>query len=237
MRTATTGLMALVAALCFASSVPAQEETAGTTEATPNDDTAVRTAPPERGPVTDIRISEIKRPQDFAPPERKLVGRDPADFRKDGTLLATTTTIIPRVKEAELRERVIAMCEGRRFDMPMTPVETPEALAALSGVVQPPVPAGDDASGGWSWWALIPFGIAGAGVSYWGWERAVKWRRRRMRTSASASASSRSRAEAGLQTGGDPSSPDALALQFVRAKKAAQEAGAPHPPPSDDNRV
>ena len=107
--------------------------------------------------------SQIKRPQDFAPLEHIVAGRDPADFRPKGTLLADTTTNIPTVNEEALLQRRYALYEGRRLSH--HPVYSDEYLAfAEAGLaaIRSDADATDQTkrwTGFW-WWVLLALSLA-----------------------------------------------------------------------------
>jgi len=71
----------------------------------------------KKGGAEEVKFdpAKVHAPWQVAPPEQVVAGRDPASFRKDGTLLARTTREIPKVSESDLLERKYAMYRGRRF--------------------------------------------------------------------------------------------------------------------------
>ncbi len=64
--------------------------------------------------------SLLKRPEDFAPAERIIVGRDAREFRKPGSLLESARGDLPQVDTDRLTERKLSMFEGKRFAASMT---------------------------------------------------------------------------------------------------------------------
>ena len=128
------------------------------------------TAAKDDGEV-EIRLSELKRPEDFAPAERIVSGRDTTDFRREGTFLAKASREIPKVDEESLVARKYAMYEGRRFYRSPTPsaeeMNRPRAVAVRRKLAAAAAigPAG---SFGWMGWTLLA--VAAAAVL-------VAWRR------------------------------------------------------------
>jgi hypothetical protein len=160
-------LVAVTAAGMLCPYLGAQETTpsaepASDTSGRPNGDTEA--APSDRLPALpqELRMDEearkareagdrknehlFKTPDDFAPPERVVVGRDPEDFRKPGSLLARAEGGVALVDDNQLIARRLAMYDGNRFrsslaypDRPrrvlpeVTASESERAAGALGG--------------------------------------------------------------------------------------------------------
>ena len=186
--------MTCVALLLAATSVPAWAQ-----EATPPD-----LATSSKGAESEMVIdpSQIKRPQDFAPPEQIVAGRDLTSFRKPGTLLAGTTREIPKVDEADLLERKYAIYSGERFYRGPTRGAEASDRSGLArhgttaGTVEPP----RGSALGWFGWGLMTAIVASVLVAWRkGWFVPFSVRAQETRASQAASSKPRSRAAEGLR--------------------------------------
>ena len=103
----------------------------------------------------------LKRPEDFAPAERVIVGRDPRAFRKTGSLLSVAAGEVPKVDPYELAARREAMAEGRRFTTSLRYPEStqpirPDAAPVNAAASQPVI-------GSWGFFvlAMVMVGLGG----------------------------------------------------------------------------
>lgn len=106
----------------------------------------------------EFRRDEIKTPQEFAPPEQIVTGRDPMSFRKDGTLLTRTSREIRKVSQDDLLERKYALYSGRRFyRAPTHDPEEEEERRVRAGINDRVAVVEMSEAGiiGWVFWALI----------------------------------------------------------------------------------
>ena len=150
-------------------------------------------------PSGDAARADIKGPWDFAPPEQIVAGRDTMDFRKEGTLLAKTSREIPKVDEAALAARKLAMYSGERYYR--GPVRDGAAATAAVGLPAARVrsAAGDDDEWtvrfGWLGWTLLGVLVAGV-IAAWrlGWFVPFSARPQEKHAARAASARGRSRA-------------------------------------------
>lgn len=149
------------------------------------------------GDDVEIRPGEIKGPWDFAPPEYVVSGRDPKSFRKEGTLLSKTSLEIPRVDETDLRERKLAMYDGRRFHR--APTRAADDRCRTLATLHTSVPRSQSSSVGafgWVGWTLLVVVVAGVLVAWGkGWFVPFSARTAEKRASKVASGRSQSRAK------------------------------------------
>jgi hypothetical protein len=109
----------------------------------------------------------LKAPWHFAPKERKIVGRDPADIRPEGTALGEVTHVPKLYSEKELHDRAIALYEGNRLGTSRAPGATPPERAA------PATPAAAASPALGAGWRCLVVCLAGAVVvaGVYGWAR------------------------------------------------------------------
>jgi len=122
-----------------------------------------RTNRTDDAPIERVPDSEINCPQKFAALERVIIGRDPASFRRKGTLLARASTSIPTVNEEELLKRRYALYQGERASD--HPVYSDEYLAFAEAGMSA---VRSDAAAtlarnrwpGFGWWVLLALTLA-----------------------------------------------------------------------------
>jgi len=122
----------------------------------------------------EARLSQLKKPWDFAPPEQIVSGRDTRSFRKQGTLLATASRGIPKVDEAALLERKYEMYEGRRFERgparAASETSSHRAVAVRRKLAAATAEAPGDSTLGWMTWTLLAVIVATVLVAWrMGW--------------------------------------------------------------------
>ncbi len=134
------------------------------------------------------------------PTQPKVAGRDPASFRRPGTLLAQMSHDVQKVDLKDLADRKRAMAHGERFNTPPKRAgETGSPAAAPAASVAAVVtPRRDEdawtAKFGWLGWTLVAI-LGGGVILAWrlGWFVPFS-ERERSRVSQAASGPKRSRA-------------------------------------------